>query len=676
MRKEEATIKLFKAVVEDKFSNPRATETGLLLDALKKGVLINPCVLDGRTEEQQKSVVKSAVWEYGVDAEKVNSTFYKRFSDVEGRSELQLRFEQLAHYMSTYGRGIDRDDIEIYEPEFLNGLHIDINDELVYIDAITEAELAKKVKNMLTSGIALSSEDQVLISEIIDGYHLTIDYVDQIKNREYMCHVCEELMLLPKNFDEFTRYLIYLATDNTLLIKSRDMINRLGHLSDSWSSDQNYMVLEKTFERYVKSFGIEEAAKHITRYRKLYLVLRKHFEDKTLINRALHLSKRMYEPRKQSPLEHVMDYDVEFSDIERAMFKAPIYKLIKLDNALLRMYGTQKARYFKIRNGKTYLKVMNNKDSVNELRRTLRSEKLHNMILDVLKHRYGNWRNKVFYIPEGVEYAVPTTAKDFIGELPYMTTYDFEGKNVSLGIAWDEHQADLDLHMMSLGGHHYGWNGSYQGEVTYSGDMTHLNQYGHAAEFYKVSANTIKDPFAVTVNDYYSSSEVKFDVFVTGANIDTDAKQGVATQIGDKSVLFHNKVSNDDKSKTLMLVIPTKNGFKIAFTGDSYGNQQVPGVDNSTKLLLEILKNQVEQQFTVNDLIKLLGGKIISSQNDLEMLKEDIAKSAKVEGTFTGANKQLYTKVSVTTPEIINLSPSKVTASTFIDLLKEPEEDK
>ncbi|UAW61111.1 hypothetical protein K3F51_04090 [Limosilactobacillus reuteri] len=319
---------------------------------------------------------------------------------------------------------------------------------------------------------------------------------------------------------------------------------------------------------------------------------------------------------------------------------------------------------------------MNNKDSVNELKRTLRSEKLHDMILDVLKHRYGNWRNKVFYIPEGVEYAVPTTAKNFIGGLPYMTTYDFEGKNVSLGISWDEPQADVDLHMMSLGGHHYGWNGSYQGEVIYSGDMTHLNQYGHAAEFYKVSANTIKDPLVVTVNDYYSSSEVKFDVFVTGANVDTDAKQGIATQIGEKSVLFHSKVSNDDKSKTLMLVIPTKNGFKIAFTGDSYGNQQVPGVDNSAKLLLEILKNQVEQQFTVNDLIKLLGGKIISSQNDLEMLKEDIAKSVKVGDVFTGANKQLYTKVNVTTPEIINLSPSKVTASTFIDLLKELEEDK
>lgn len=39
MRKEEATIKLFKAVVEDKFSNLQATEPGLLLDALKKASL-------------------------------------------------------------------------------------------------------------------------------------------------------------------------------------------------------------------------------------------------------------------------------------------------------------------------------------------------------------------------------------------------------------------------------------------------------------------------------------------------------------------------------------------------------------------------------------------------------------------------------------------------------------
>ena len=102
MRKEEATIKLFKAVVADKFSNLQATEPSLLLDALKKGVFINPHVLDGRTQEQQKTVVESAVWEYGVDAEKVNSTFYKRFSDVEGRSELQLRFEQLYEYVWTW----------------------------------------------------------------------------------------------------------------------------------------------------------------------------------------------------------------------------------------------------------------------------------------------------------------------------------------------------------------------------------------------------------------------------------------------------------------------------------------------------------------------------------------------------------------------------------------------
>lgn len=682
MKKEEATIKLFKAVVEDKFSNLLIREPNLLLDALKKGVLINPHVLDGRNEEQQKTIVKLAVWEYGVDTEKVNSTFYKRFSEVEGRSELQLRLEQLAHYMSTYGCGIDRNDIEIYEPEFLNDLHIDIKRELVYIDVITEAELADKVKRMLTSGIALSNGDQVMLSEIINGYHLTIDYVDQINNREYMCRMCEKLNLLPKNFDEFTRYLIYLATDSTLLIKSRDVLNHLGHLSDFGNSDSNYMMLEKTFERYVKIFGIEEVAKNITRYRKLYLVLRKHFEDKTLVNRALHLSKRLYVPRKQSVLDHVMT--AETDQVEKSLENASIYKIIKIMNAV-RNYKTDPARYFRVRNGKSYLKVNPElpKDGFARIAFGMssfvisqRKAIITNLIKQELRQRLGDWSNKVFYIPKGVEYAVPTTAKNFIGGLPYMTTYDFEGKNVSLGIAWDEPETDLDLHMMSLSGHHYGWNDSYRGEVIYSGDMTHLNQYGHAAEFYKVPATSIKDPLVVTVNDYYSSSEVKFDVFVTGANVDTNIKQGVATQIGEKSVLFHSKVSNDDKSQTLMLVIPTKNGFKIAFTGDSYGNQQVPGVDNSTKLLIEILKNQAEQRFTINDLIKLLDGKIISSQSDLEMLKDDIAESAKVGDAFTGANNQLYAKFSVTTPEIIDLSPSKVAVSTFIDLLKEPEEGK
>lgn len=669
MSKEEATIKLFKAVVEDKFSNLLVKDSDLLLNALKKGILINPHALDGRTEEQRKNIAKLAVEEYGVNVEKVNSTFYKNFSDVENRSELQLRLEQLAHYMSTYGRGFDNDDNEIYEPEFLKEVSVDVNSELVYIDAITKEELAGKVKNMLTGGIALSKETQDLLFVIIKGYKLEINYVDQINNREFMCRMCNELGLLPKSFDEFTRYLIYLATGSTLLIKSRQVINQLGHLNSEWDHTNRYKPLEKAFEQYVNTLGIEQVAKNITRYRKVYLVLRKHFTDKTLINRATHLSKKMYTPRKQSPLEHVMDTYVDIRDVDRAIVKAPIYKLVKLYNALLRAESSQKARYFKIRTGKSFLKVTDRQDAFSEMKRN-RNYQLRGMILDELKHRYDDWSNKAFYIPEGINYAVPTTAKDFIGGLPYMTTYDFEGKDVSLGIAWDEPRTDLDLHMMSLNGSHYGWNGSYRGDVIYSGDMTRLNRYGYAAEFYKIKAKSITDPMVVTINDFRSPDKVKFDVFVTGANVSKSSEQGVATQIGEKSVLFHDEVSPDDASKTLMLVIPTEKGFKIAFTGDSYGNQYVPNIDNSTQLLIDILKKQVDNTFTLNDLIELLGGTVISTKKDLQELKDKIVESSNVDKTFTN---RAYVSIDVKVPEIIDLSPSKVTQSTFIDLLKGSE---
>lgn len=674
-RLNKATIKLFKAVVlkNGKQVAPEK-EQEYQVEAIKHGVVIDPEAFVGRSLSEAREIVDDAIAEYGVDMLKVNSTFYKRFSDVEERSTLELRLDQLTHYMSTYGRGIGRNDIVGYEPEQLAWLDIKVADDLAYIEALPAGELADKVKNMLTSGMALSEEVQSHLLVIINGCKLPVSgYLDQISNREFMCRMCKELELLPKNFDEFTRYLIYLGTGSTMLIKSRVVLNSLDHLDDDqWFDDaSHYAPLERAFDQYVRAFGIEQVAKNITRYRKLYLVLRKHFGDKTLLNRALKLSKKMYVPRKQSPLEHVMDWRVSPEQIERAVTKAPVYKLIKVLNAVSRNTATQDARYFKIRNGKSYLKVKKQQpmEVTEGFDRLRRSTTILGVIRDELKRRYGNWSDRVFYIPEGVDYAVPTSGKDFVGVMPYMSVYDFEGESVSLGVAWDT-PADLDLHMMALNGQHYGWNGSYRGDVIYSGDMTHLNQYGYAAEFYKLSAGKVRSPMVVSVNDYYSDGPVKFDVFVTGANVDRHSKQGVATQIGPKSVLFHDTISPSDAQKMLMVALPAKRGFKIAFTSVSFGNASVPGVDDSMVKLIKIFQHQVENTFMMSDLIELLGGKIIRDEDDLKSLKQDLAERTRT--TVMGS----YVHVQFNAPEIIDLSPDKLTQSTFTDLLKEPEGDK
>lgn len=668
-----ATIKLLKAVVlknGNRLETPGLKEAQLM--ALSKGVVFDPEAFVGRSLSESGAIVHYAADEYGVDMAKVNSTFYKRFSDVENRSELQLRMDQLAHYMSTYGRGIGRSDIVGYEPEYLKELNIDVEHDLTYIEALPVEEIGEKVKNMLTSGMALDEDTQKNLITVIEECKLPVsDYLDQISNREFMCRMCKELNLLPKNFDEFTRYLIYLGTGSTLLIKSRAMLTELDWLGRGAHARQ-----EKAFGQYVKQFGIEEVAKNITRYRKLYLVLRKRFTDKTLINRAMKLSKRMYVPRKQSPLEHVMDLDVSLDAIRGSIANAPVYKLIKIMNAMMRRDGALEARYFKIRNGKSYLKTEDtdwHRGLINWKNKTRRKNRVRQMIVNELKARYGDWSDKVFYIPEGINYALPTSGKDFVGTLPYMSSYEFRGKDVSLGVAWNTF-ADLDLHMLSLSGEHYGWNSSYDGTVTYSGDMTHLNPYGYAAEFYKIKANDLTAPMIISVNDYWSDAEVKFDVFVTGANVDRDDRQGVATQIGPKSVLFHDKVSPQEMSKVLMIVLPTDDGVKIGFTATNFGNVRVPGVDDTTTKLIEIFQYQLDNTYMVTDLIKLLGGHVISNEDELKNL---LGSSARVHDRVVTKNGQgYYLQFNYDAPDIIDLSPDKLTQSTFTDLLKEPEEHK
>ena len=656
-----ATIDEFKAVyTNEKDVAYLASVLNAMQRAIQHGVLFNIQCFGGKSREDIQTIVNHAISEYGVNKDKVNSTFYKRFSDVESRSELQLRFDQLAHYMSTYGQGYVGTEGHIYEPEFLKDVDMDVKHQLVYIDVITKDELANKVKTMLTSGIALSGDTQHNLMTIINEAKLDVDYVDKIANREFMCRLCEVEGLLPKNFDEFTRYLIYLTTGSTLLIKSKQAYQVVdGQLSFN-------SLPESRFNAYVKAFGVTQVAKNITRYRKLYLIFRKHFSKvgKSELNKALKLSKKLYIPRKQSPLENVFDADLD--EVVNAAKKAPIFKLIKIYNAISQINPQATARYFKIRNGKSYLKMQ--EKHIDEAKMS-KATYLQNCIASILQERLGSKQDKVFYIPKDINYAVPTSAKDFVGSLPYMSKYRFAGKKLSIGIAWEQ-SADLDLHAMTLDGQHVGWNSSFTGNgITFSGDMTQLNRYGYAAEFLEIDPKKLTEPIIVTASYFNSRDEkVKFDVFSTGAPIDKSLNQGVATQIDGDSVLFHDEVSeNENSSKTLAVIIPSDNGrCDVVYTAINYGNVHVPGVSNATKELIKVLKNQANNTLMLQELIALLGGQVVIDKEELKHAMIDNRCQTKI-------TSGMYAKLYYHAPEIIDLSPDKVTASTFIDLLKESE---
>lgn len=76
----------------------------------------------------------------------------------------------------------------------------------------------------------------------------------------------------------------------------------------------------------------------------------------------------------------------------------------------------------------------------------------------------------------------------------------------------------------------------------------------------------------------------------------------------------------------------------------------------------------------VTDLIKLLGGHVISNEDELKNL---LGSSARVHDRVVTKNGQgYYLQFNYDAPDIIDLSPDKLTQSTFTDLLKEPEENK
>lgn len=677
-------LSVFKGVLVDTNSNSNQDSLSIndvQLNLLKHGIVFDECVYGHYTTVELNNLAQEAIDLYGFNAQKMNSTFWKRFSDVESRSEGKLHLHQLIHYISTYGRGIvgQETDSLAYEPEYLKSIDVDIKHELVYIAAYTHAEIQQKIKNMLTSGMALKQDTIDALFRIIKENKYQIDYVDEISNREFMCVLCKELGLVPKNFDEFARYLNYLVTKNTMLVlKSRDTYNAMRD-AFAWSL-HNPDIVNQSIIKYAETYGIKPMAANIRRYHDLFVLLHSKLRDrqaKKILNRAFKLSKRSYlRNRRRKPiLDDVLNKSISLNQIKDAASRATIYKLFKVINAMSMKDTTSKL--YRIRNGKSYFDIND------------RANKIKDIMLKEIKSRLGDWSNKVFYIPEGINYVMPTSEKTFVGVLPYLSSYELIGRNAVAGVAWTK-ECDLDLHARFVDGESIGFNSSFNhGGITFSGDMTHTNRYHYAAEFIKIDQSRFETPALVNINNFDGGENADIDVFVgaTG-DLDTSSYQGVATQLGEKSFMFKDKM--DAGNKNLMLVCPTEKGFKTILVNFDLGNVRVPRADNISEQLTELLIKQADTAFTLNNLIELLGGKVITDPADFELAQKHKSKvsaqfidtSSKmkdyVELTPTGKFKVKMKTIQENDTEFIDMTPAKITTPSFTDLLVEPQkkEDK
>lgn len=470
-----ATASLFDVIVEQ----PTAEEN---IHLTRKGL-----VLHGKLDEAMASTLAPHLENSAIAPEDLTKTFYAEWSDVTDNTRAVHFMNQVRHYLSTYGTGF-RGEAVIPNANFGK------SDEarIFVIEAVPADQIVKLAVNMLNSGIALKSDTVKNLLNVLDTFN-KIEEGISFKNQEANAILVSEYGHAPHDVQALLRTMISGVTDNSLLIKSARVIEALK---------ENPHAASQRLKAFANVHGIQELAENFNRYKPLFLAVKCNRGTSNLVNRIAKLSKKKHKPMKDSPINLVTAEYITGQDLSKVATPA----LLRAINAIqLRMLEPESLRpVYRIRNGSLH---------VGEARpRAKLSMLLANRayIMEELQKRVEGAGKKV-YIPEGVDYALPTSEKSFVGGIPAYTTITHIGE-LSAGIYWEEAGGalDLDLSAIDIKGGKVGWNSSWHSDVSYSGDIT--SAPNGAVEFMRTLGTNTNQ--LLNVNIYCGSEDSKYKLIV------------------------------------------------------------------------------------------------------------------------------------------------------------------
>lgn len=645
------TLRLFKAVVvKDHQTYHNMAEVKRIKDALfLRGIFIDEDTLahlDVSAMPMDK-LVEEADKLYGINLMKLNSSFYKTFSEMQSKSDFELFVDQILHYGSTYGEITWlQNHGDIYEPETLdNDTIVELQTKakaFTIIDGITEAELEDKINTLFSSGIALKSEGIADLMKLASHYTLEIN-PDTVANKEVQAILGATYGVLPRDFDAFMRVVFYKVTGTTLVIK--DGLRKDQFLTmDTLKADD----IAQLFIDYRNHYGIKAITENIMRYRKYILYIRKNASDcfNKFFNFILKQSKVDKKPRAKSVMANVVDSSVTVDMLTKSAENATIFQIVRaidVINERLSGYGQDTVPVeYRIRNGYSWITEKSFNVNSSDLQ-----VKLYTLVAILRAKTNANFKDKVVFAP--IDYKVPTSTKTFVANAtPELTRIHVPG-NVKIGVAWSK-EADIDLHARTIEGNSLGWNSGYRGNgLYYSGDLTALNSHGFAAEYmlfedYKGTAILNAHPFNLRGN-----SELALDIVISKDTNRSGIKSNVMTTFDD--IVFHDKLTVEPR-KALSFAVVTKveDGYDIILSSASeFGNHvHVPNM-NTQDMRLQILKRKADTSIGIHDFAILNGAVVTTDKAEFDAyVKENEVDEA----------------------NIIDLSPETMTQDKLIELLE------
>lgn len=663
MKKE--VLRLFKSYLGEK-------SEFLWEDSLKYGLLI-PNTAD-------KDIVDEAIKQYGKDGKKWNETFHKDFEIVKNAPIEDLIAQQMIHYITTYGfesLGFYDSDLVYIPNEKLEipELDKDSSVEFITIKPITEAELTEKLMVLLTSGIALSEQtikDIMVLSDYIDK-----DRFDEISNREIKTALYDKYNIMPRNPEEFLRFLIFKTTGNTLKIQDSNTINSIKNCDKKLAFKMLKSYINNTPNGYSKLSSI------FLRNKNLFLAFKNKDDNKeinTIINKLRKLAIKNHKPLKKNILDCLTDEnaDINLASLQEELNNITIFREIRIINGILyRLKGTENIVY-KIRNGKSYVKKLNDP----KIKYIERLEYLYKVIYNHLKNRVSlKVKDKIIYIPDNITYAAPTSEKQFNGNIPEGSYLEIpRGEDLVYGVHWtnilnginqessyygempkrgSEERVDLDLKQMNKS-EIFGWDASYRsksGNILFSGDVTDAPNPNGATELFYVDKNYGYGAFLITLNMFTGNSQdVPFEFVIA---------KGDGTNVRKNYVINPNNILEKidmtiKKSEKQMVVgfISIGETIKFYFNDFSAGASiRTSRQDDITLGTFDYLQAYSKVQLKLNDLLKDSGAKIIN-----EPTYKKLVVTVDEEGNEVSQEEKEV-------PADIDLSTSAITKETLIDLL-------
>lgn len=608
----ENIIRLFRAV-PIKTKQKGKVNKFVLKETIKNGFIFTPEIFGNFSEVELLQLVSRVRKEIGLSSRQMNNAFHKSWKKIATAELEQLVIEQFIHYITTYGfeaLGI-YDENSVYIPDEVLKLP-ELKAEkmkLILIKGYTKEEIKEKLIALLKTGIALKEDTKKDILDVALWVELNEKEIRDVKNKEVKVALYDFLNLTPENAVEFLRFLVYKATDNTLLIKNKKTVGMI--------KQKEGLSVTGYLSRYKQSYGLEKLAEIFYRFKPLFLAFRTNKQSKTIINKIRKLAIKNHKPMAEDFLNTVTakirpGMELDLVKLSYELSKANVFRKIRLAYALNFRTKDVGSIVYKVRNGKAYATKFNFNGQYG-------AKEILNIIIDsIIKDIKPQVEGKKIYIPKNVQYALPATEKQFSGNLP-SGSYVTLPKNIVIGVHWENvghNRIDLDLSMINLNDK-YGWDGGYRNSdrsLLFSGDLTDAQKPYGATELFYVKKQ-IEDAFIMSLNYFNFDEDIKvpFKLFIS-----SDATSNITRNymVDPNKVLVSIDSKMIEHQKTLGLLVTTleENRFYFSETGigDAITSSNSEVTENARKYMIASLENPI----TLNDLFVRAGATVYDDKKN------------------------------------------------------------